>query len=75
MVELTVCKFGDSLGVVLPDEVVSRLGTKDGDLLFLIEGPDGSYTLTAYDPSFVKKMVKAEKIIDRYRNTLRVLAK
>lgn len=75
MVELKVRKFGNSLGVVLPKEVVSRLGTKDGKSLFLIEGPDGSYTLTAYDPAFVKKMVKAEKIIDRYLNTLHDLAK
>ena len=75
MVELKVRKFGNSLGVVLPKEVVSRLRTKDGKSLFLIEGPDGSYTLTTYDPAFVKKMVKAKKIIDRYRNTLHDLAK
>ena len=75
MVELKVRKFGDSLGVVLPNEVINRLCTKDGDLLFLIEGPDGSYTLTTCDPAFVKKMRKAEKIIDRYRNTLHVLDK
>lgn len=54
MVELKVRKFGNSLGVVLPNEVINRLRTKDGDLLFLIEGPDGSYTLTTYDPAFVK---------------------
>ena len=36
MVELKVRKFGNSLGVVLPKEVVNRLRTKDGDPLFLI---------------------------------------
>ena len=74
MVELKVRKFGNSLGVVLPKEVVNRLRTKDGDPLFLIEGPDGSYQMTPYDPTFVKKLAKAEEIIDRYRNTLHVLA-
>ena len=75
MVELKVRKFGNSLGVILPREVVDRLRTKDGDPLFLIEGPDGSYKLTSYDPAFAEKLAKAEKIIDRYRNTLHVLAK
>jgi putative addiction module antidote len=75
MVELKVRKFGNSLGVVLPKDVINRLHTKDGEPLFLIEGPDGSYRLTPYDPAFEKKMAKAKDIIDRYRNTLHVLAK
>jgi putative addiction module antidote len=75
MVTLKVRKFGNSLGVILPREVVDRLRTKDGEPLFLIEGPDGSYKLTPYDPAFAEKLSKAEKIIDRYRNTLHVLAK
>ena len=75
MVELKVRKFGNSLGVVLPKEVINRLHTGDGEPLFLIEGPDGSYQLTPYDPGFEKKMAKADDIIGRYRNTLHVLAK
>lgn len=75
MVELKVRKFGNSLGVVLPREVVKRLHTGDGEPLFLIEAPDGSYRLTPYDPAFETKMAKAEDIIKRYRNTLHVLSK
>ena len=75
MVELKVRKFGNSLGVVLPKEVINRLQTGDGEMLFLLETPDGSYRLTPYDPLFEKKMSKAEEIISRYRNTLHVLAK
>lgn len=75
MVELKVRKFGNSLGVVLPKEVVQRLNTGDGQPLFLVEAPDGSYQLTPYDPTFEKKMAKAEDIIRRYRNTLHVLSK
>jgi len=75
MVELKVRKFGNSLGVVLPKDVINRLQTKDGQPLFLIEAPDGSYRLTPYDPAFEKKMAKAGDIIGRYRNTLHVLAK
>lgn len=75
MVELKVRKFGNSLGVVLPKEVINHLHTGDGKPLFLIEGPDGSYRLTPYDPAFERKMAKAEDIMSRYRNTLHVLAK
>ena len=75
MLALKVRKFGNSLGVVLPKEVINRLGTKDGEPLFLTEAPDGSYHLSPYDPAFEKKMAKAEDIIGRYRNTLHVLAK
>ena len=75
MLEIKVRRFGNSLGVVLPREVVRRLGTGDGQALFLIEEPEGTYRLTPYDPKFEKKMQKAEKIMERYRNTLHVLAK
>ena len=75
MIELKVRKFGNSLGVVLPKEVINRLHTRDGEPLFLIEGPGGSYRLTPYDPGFEKKMAKADDLISRYRNTLHVLAK
>ena len=75
MVELKVRKFGNSLGVVLPKEVISRLHTGDGEPLFLIEAPGGGYQLTPHDPEFEKKMALAEEIMHRYRNTLRALSK
>jgi hypothetical protein len=59
----------------LPKEVIHRLHAADGEPLFLIEAPEGGYRMTAYDPEFGKKMTKAEDIIGRYKNTLRVLAK
>jgi putative addiction module antidote len=75
VVEIKVRKFGNSLGVVLPKEVINRLQTGDGEPLYLIESPEGGYRLTPYDPEFEKKMAKANEIISRYRNTLHVLAK
>jgi hypothetical protein len=76
ILELKVRKFGNSLGVVLPkEEMINRLRTGDGERLFLIEAPDGTYQLTPYDPAFERKMREAEDIISRYRNTLHALAK
>jgi death on curing protein len=75
MVQLKIRRFGNSLGVVLPKEVIQRLQTGDGERVFLIESGDGDYRLTPYDPAFEDKMDKAEQIMNRYRNTLHALAK
>jgi putative addiction module antidote len=74
MLHLKIRKIGNSLGLVLPREVLTRLHVQDGDTVFFIETPDGGYKLTPYDPDFDKKMAKAEEIMHRYRNTLRALA-
>ena len=75
MVEIKIRKFGNSLGVILPKEVITRLNSNDGDKLFLIEDASGDYRLTAFDPAFEKKMAIADGILGRYKNTLRELAK
>jgi putative addiction module antidote len=75
MVALKLRKVGNSVGVVLPKEVLGHLRANEGDDVFLIEGPNNSYRLTSLDPAFREKMKKAEEIMGRYRNTLRELAK
>jgi putative addiction module antidote len=75
MVALKVRKVGNSLGLVLPKEVISRLRTSEGQEVFLLEGPNNTYRLTPFDPAFPKKMEKAEDIMSRYRNTLHALSK
>ncbi|MBN9132868.1 MAG: AbrB family transcriptional regulator [Nitrosospira multiformis] len=75
MLELKVRKFGNSLGVVLPKEVINCLHTGDGQPLYLVETPEGGYLITSYDPTSEEKMAKVKDICNRYRNTLHVLAK
>lgn len=75
VVELKLRKIGNSVGVVLPKEALARLNVNEGDVLFLTDGADGSFRITAGDPSFADKMAIVEKISRRYRNTLRELAK
>jgi putative addiction module antidote len=74
MVALKLRKVGNSVGLVLPKEVLGHLRVGEGEDVFLIEGPNNSYRLTSFDPAFRKKMEKAEDIMARYRNTLRELA-
>jgi antitoxin component of MazEF toxin-antitoxin module len=75
MVKLKIRRFGNSLGVVLPKEVLNRLQTGDGKRIFLIEAADRDYWLTPDHPAFEKKFRKAEEIMGRYPNTLHALAK
>ena len=74
MVRLTVRKVGNSLGVTLPAQAVRALGVKEGDRLFLTQGPDG-FHITPYDPDFEETMKLTEGFVARYRNALRELAK
>ena len=75
MLDMKIRKIGNSLGVVLPKEVLSRLNVQDGDKVFLTEAPDGSYRITPYDPEFEKQIKIGKTFMARYRNTLRALAK
>ena len=74
MLQLTVRKVGNSLGMILPAEAVRELNLSEGDRLFLTKSPEG-LRLTPYDPSFEKKMEIARKGMRQYRNALRELAK
>ena len=51
--QLKVRKVGNSLGVILPREVVARLKVVEGDNLNLTEGPE-DYRLSAYDPEIAR---------------------
>jgi len=75
MLDLKIRKVGNSLGMVLPKEVLSRLKLHEGDKLFLTEAPDGSYRITQYDPEFQKQITIGKNFMAKYRNTLRALAK
>lgn len=72
--KLIIREVGNSAGVILPKEVVSRLGVAKGDALFLTATPDG-YRLTPYDPEFERQLESAEKVLRKSRNTFRELAK
>ena len=75
MFELKVQKIGDSLGVILPDDVVHHLNSAEGKSLFLVEGTGREYRLTSVEIDFEKIMAAAADLMTRYDGTLRDLAK
>ena len=74
MVALKITAIGNSLGVVLPKDVLARLRVGKGDTLFLTEAPDG-FRVTPYDPEFEAQMDVARRVMKKRRNVLRELAK
>ncbi|WP_026872599.1 AbrB/MazE/SpoVT family DNA-binding domain-containing protein [Inquilinus limosus] len=74
MVALKLRAIGNSVGAVLPKDVLNRLHVREGDTLYLTEAPDG-YRLTPYDPEFEGQMEAARKVMKKRRNLLRELAK
>ena len=56
MVELKIIKVGNSLGMHLPREILSRMYLEGSDRLILTKSPEGGYRLTRYDPEFEKQM-------------------
>lgn len=75
MLPLKIRKIGNSLGIVLPKEALSRLKVEEGESLYLTESPDGGYRLTPFDEGFAHQMELAERIMREDRDALRELAK
>lgn len=73
--ELKLRKIGNSVGLVFPKEVLNVLKAQEGDSVQVTEAADGSIRLNTSKPEVSKQMKIAQDIMERYRNTLRELAK
>lgn len=72
MAALKLIAVGDSIGVVLPKELLTKLRVKKGDTLYAIGNADG-VELTAYNPEFAKQIEMAEDIMRKDRDILKQL--
>jgi len=72
--QLKLRKIGNSVGVVLPKELLAVLNAGEGDDISVTETPTG-IQLNKPDTEFEAHMQEVEKIMERYPNTLRALAK
>jgi putative addiction module antidote len=72
---IQIRKIGNSIGIVLPKEFVSRFDLREGDRLYPVQQPDGSLRLVPYDPKHAKAMDIARKMMREYRETFAALAK
>jgi putative addiction module antidote len=70
---LKLTTVGSSTGVVLPKELLEKLRVSKGDVLHVIETPNG-IELTPYDPEFAKQFAVAEQVMRSDRDVLKKLA-
>jgi putative addiction module antidote len=71
---LKLTQIGNSIGVILPKEVLARLKLSKGDVLHVTDTPDG-LALTPFDPSFDEQLEIGREFMREYRDTFRALAK
>ncbi|HEY1931658.1 MAG TPA: AbrB/MazE/SpoVT family DNA-binding domain-containing protein [Acetobacteraceae bacterium] len=74
MSALKLTQIGNSVGVILPKELLAKLGVGKGDTLYAIDQPDG-VKLTVADPEFDAQLQVAREVMKRRYNVLRELAK
>ncbi|MEJ0013730.1 MAG: AbrB/MazE/SpoVT family DNA-binding domain-containing protein [Bauldia sp.] len=70
-----VRKIGNSVGVILPKEILARLKLQVGDKLHVIEQTERGLKLSPYDPVHAKGMEIARRAFSRYADTFKALAK
>jgi putative addiction module antidote len=71
---LQVKKIGNSLGLILPKELLARLKLAEGDKLYVVEQTERGIKLSPYDPKHVKAMEIARRSFRKYADTYKALA-
>lgn len=70
---VTLRAIGNSTGVILPRDLLTKLRLNEGDQVYITETPDG-FMLRGYNPEFAAQMTVAEQIMREDRDALRKLA-
>jgi putative addiction module antidote len=71
---LKLTQIGNSIGVILPKEVIARLKVAKGDSIFITETPEG-FAITPYDPAIDEQLSAGREFMHDYRDTFHQLAK
>ena len=74
LLSLKLVKVGNSTGMVLPKEVLARLGVGPGDTLNA-SVDDNGVTITRSDDGFEMQMAAAREVMVRRKRALRELAR
>lgn len=75
VLELKLRKIGNSVGVILPKEALVHMKAAEGDTVSVTKGPDGSLRLGPTRAEVKRQMEAVQDVMDRYRHTLRELAR
>ncbi len=75
MTALKLTQIGNSVGVILPKEVLARMKLGKGDTVYLTDAANDGITLTPYDPELEKQIKLGREFMHDYRDTFHQLAK
>ncbi|CDZ37345.1 Hypothetical protein NGAL_HAMBI1145_38120 [Neorhizobium galegae bv. officinalis] len=70
---VAIRKIGNSEGIIIPKEVLDRMGLKAGDSVNLAEEA-GRLVLKPIDDDFARQLEHAERFMDKYKVALKKLA-
>jgi putative addiction module antidote len=68
-----ITTIGNSVGIILPKEILNRLHVAKGDTLYLTDSPEG-VQLSAYNAAFAQKLDAFEQVMRENRDVLKKLA-
>lgn len=71
---LKLTQIGNSVGVILPKELLARLRVEKGDTVYVTETAEG-IVLTPYDPALAAQVEAGRTFMRDYRDTFHELAK
>jgi putative addiction module antidote len=72
---LQIKRIGNSVGLILPKDLLARLKLKEGDKLHVVEQTERGIKLSPYDPKHAKAMDIARRSFRKYADTYKALAK
>jgi antitoxin MazE len=71
--EITIRKIGNSVGTIIPKDMLERYRLAAGEKAFVVETEQG-ILITPFDPDFAEAMDVYEEGAKAYRNAMRELA-
>jgi putative addiction module antidote len=71
---LQIKKIGNSVGLILPKDLLARLKLKEGDKLHVVEQTERGIKLSPYDPKHAEAMAIARRSFRKYADTYKALA-
>jgi putative addiction module antidote len=71
---LKLTQIGNSVGLILPKEILARLRLEKGDTVFVTETPEG-VAMTPYDPGLEEQIEAGRAFMRDFRDTFHELAK
>lgn len=75
MSALKLTQVGNSVGLILPKEVLARMKLVKGDTVFVTDAANGGVTLTPYDPGLDEQLRLGREFMHEFRDTFHQLAK